>query len=96
MKRILFVDDEPSQFEGLRRLLPPQPAAWEMMFASRADAALRMFEACPFDVVVTGMRLPGIDGAQFLERVRDRFPSAVRIMQSGEGEIESIVGALSV
>src|ERR1017187_3520493 len=83
MKRILFVDDEPILLDGLRRMLLPHRARWETMFAGGGDAALRMLEACPCDVVVTDLRMPGMDGVQFLERVRDRFPGIVRIILVG-------------
>ena len=96
MKRILFVDDQPSLLEGLQRMLRPQRARWEPMFASGGEAALRMLEASPFDVVVTGMRMPGMDGAQFLECVRDRFPGVVRIILSGYCEMESTLRAVPV
>src|ERR1035437_3732569 len=66
------------------------------MFARGGEAALRMLEASPFDVVVTGMRMPGMDGAQFLECVRDRFPGVVRIILSGYCEMESTLRAVPV
>src|ERR1017187_5896099 len=96
MKRILFVDDEPSLLEGLRRMLRPQRARWDVMFANGGEAALRMLEAHPCDVVVTDMRMPGMDGAQLLEQVRDRFPGVVRIVLSGYCEMESTLRAVPV
>jgi HD-like signal output (HDOD) protein len=96
MKRILFVDDEPSLLEGLRRMLRPQRARWEMMFASGGEDALRMLEDSAFDVVVTDMRMPGMDGAQLLERVRDRFPCVVRIVLSGYCDTASTLRAVPV
>ena len=96
MKRILFVDDEPILLDGLRRMLLPHRARWETMFADGGDAALRMLEACPCDVVVTDLCMPGMDGVQFLERVRDRFPSVVRIILAGLGEKDSTLRAVTV
>src|ERR1035438_12277 len=96
MKRILFVDDEPILLDGLRRMLLPHRTRWDMMFAGGGDAALRMLEACPCDVVVTDLRMPGMDGVQFLERVRDRFPGIVRIILSGHGEKDSTLRAVTV
>ncbi len=63
MRRVLFVDDEPRILEGLRRMLRPQRHEWEMAFAPGGEAALAMMEASPFDVIVSDMRMPGIDGA---------------------------------
>ena len=96
MKRILFVDDEPSLLEGLQRMLRPQRTHWEMSFAGGGEEALRMLEGSLFDVVVTDMRMPGMDGAQLLGIVRDRFPGVVRIILSGYCEMESTLRAVPV
>ena len=71
MRRVLFVDDEPRILEGLRRMLRPQRHEWEMAFAPGGEAALAMMEASPFDVIVSDMRMPGMDGATLLCRVRE-------------------------
>ena len=63
MTRILFVDDEIKILEGLQRMLRPQRRDWEMAFAPGGKAALTMLEASPFDVIVSDMRMPEIDGA---------------------------------
>jgi DNA-binding NarL/FixJ family response regulator len=96
MKRILFVDGEACPVEGFERLPGPQAARWDILIASGGDAALRMLEAHPCDAVVTGMRLPGMDGVQFLERVRDRFPGVVRILQAGDSEKAATLRAVEV
>ena len=93
--RILFVDDEATLLEGLRRTLRPQRARWEMEFASGGLDALRMMDVSRFDVVVTDMRMPGMDGAQLLEQVRERFPRAVRIVLSGYCDMESTLRAVN-
>ena len=96
MTRILFVGDEPGVLEGFERLLRPQAGRWETMFAGGGDAALRMLEAHPCDAVVTGTRVRGMDGAQFLERVRDRFPGVMRILQADENERDAALRAVDV
>src|SRR5438105_11023321 len=96
MKRILFVDDEPKVLEGLQRMLRPQRAHWHMLFASGSEAALRLMEADPVDVVVSDMRMPEMDGARLLERVRDRYPSVIRIILSGHFEVEAGMRAVPV
>jgi YesN/AraC family two-component response regulator len=83
MRSILFVDDEPNILEGLRRSLRPMRAEWEMSFAPGADAALVILASTPFDVIVTDMRMPGLDGAALLEIVREKYPSMLRIILSG-------------
>jgi HD-like signal output (HDOD) protein len=65
--------------EGLQRMLRPQAHEWEMAFAPGGEAALALLEASPFDVIVSDMRMPGIDGATLLLRVREQYPQVVRI-----------------
>jgi len=96
MKRILFVDDEPKILEGLQRTLRAQRHEWEVAFASGGDAALTMLAAAPFDVVVSDMRMPGMDGAAVLETVRQQYPSILRIILSGYTEMEASLRAVPV
>jgi HD-like signal output (HDOD) protein/CheY-like chemotaxis protein len=86
MKRILFVDDEPNVLEGLRGVLRKQRRAWEMTFVGSGEEALRALGAGPFDVIVSDMRMPGMDGAALLGRVQREHPAVVRIVLSGQTE----------
>jgi HD-like signal output (HDOD) protein len=96
MKRILFVDDEPQILDGLRNLLRKQRKQWDMVFAEGGQAALCELEKSAFDVVVSDMRMPGIDGATLLGRVKEMYPASARIILSGHAERDSIVRALPV
>jgi HD-like signal output (HDOD) protein len=96
MRRILFVDDEPLFFEGLHRMLRTQKNGWEMAFAPSGDAALALLAASPFDVIVSDMRMPGMDGAALLARVRENFPHVVRIVLSGQTELATALQAVPV
>ncbi|CDM64095.1 response regulator [Pyrinomonas methylaliphatogenes] len=91
MRRILFVDDEPKVLDGLRRMLRSMRHEWEMEFAEGGQAALAALAAKPFDVIVTDMRMPGMDGAQLLTEVRERYPHVVRIVLSGHSDKEMIM-----
>ncbi|MEJ2078644.1 MAG: response regulator [Acidobacteriota bacterium] len=88
---VLFVDDQPSVLHGLRRTLWPHRREWEMFFASSAAEALQILEAHPLEVIITDMRMPGVDGAQLLEMVRQRHPDVVRIVLSGYSASETIL-----
>ncbi|MCR4438167.1 MAG: response regulator [bacterium] len=90
-RRILFVDDEPKVLQGLQRLLHPMRAEWEMRFVTSGEEALAVLRAEPFDVVVTDMRMPGIDGAELLERARQMQPQTVRIVLSGYSDRETVL-----
>jgi len=96
VKRILFVDDESKILEGLQRMLRPERHRWEMAFASGGAAALSLLEAAPFDVVVSDMRMPGMDGAALLKVVRAKYPNVLRIILSGYSEQASAFNAVSV
>jgi HD-like signal output (HDOD) protein len=96
MRRVLFVDDEPRILDGLRRMLRPQRHEWEVAFAPGGEAALAMMEALPFDVIISDMRMPGIDGAALLCRVRELYPQMVRIVLSGHTELSTALRVVPV
>ncbi len=83
-QRVLFVDDEAAILEGLRAVLRPQRREWDMVFALGGPAGLQEVHASKFDVVVTDMRMPIIDGALLLTRVKELQPHAVRLVLSGQ------------
>jgi HD-like signal output (HDOD) protein len=96
MKRILFVDDEPKVLEALQRMLRPQRKQWEMVFAGGGQEALAFLDTAPFDVIVTDMRMPVMDGAALLRHVQERFPSVIRVVLSGHVEMEAALRAAPV
>src|SRR5579862_1975913 len=96
MKRILFVDDERRVLEGLQRMLRPHRSQWHMRFANSGQEALAMLEEGSYDVIVSDMRMPGMDGAQLLETVRERYPGMIRIVLSGHSDVEAALRAVPV
>ena len=68
---------------GLRR-------EWDMEFVDNGPAALEEMDLAPFDVIVTDMRMPSMDGAELLNEVQRRHPHTVRIVPSGQSDQESI------
>jgi HD-like signal output (HDOD) protein len=91
---ILFVDDEAMLLQGLRRMLHPMRAEWNMTFVNSAAAALDHLSGAPVDVVVSDMRMPGMDGAELLSRVSEIQPAAIRIVLSGFAENEAVLRTL--
>jgi HD-like signal output (HDOD) protein len=83
-QRVLFVDDDEAILEGLRSVLRPQRREWDMVFALGGPAGLAEVEGSKFDVVVSDMRMPILDGAGLLARVRELQPHAVRLVLSGQ------------
>jgi putative nucleotidyltransferase with HDIG domain len=90
-KRILFVDDEPNVLAGLRRLLYPLSKEWDMEFANSGEEALTAMKRGSYDVVVSDMRMPGMNGAQLLKRVSELYPGTVRLILSGHSNQEMIL-----
>jgi HD-like signal output (HDOD) protein/ActR/RegA family two-component response regulator len=96
MKRILFVDDESNVLDGIRRMLHADRKRWDMEFAIGGEAGLRACEAGRFDVVISDMRMPGMDGATLLGRIRDLYPSTARLILSGYAEVKLATRAVAV
>jgi HD-like signal output (HDOD) protein len=94
--RILFVDDESRVLEGLQRTLRPLRHQWAMAFANSGEKALDILANEPFDVIVTDMRMPGMDGATLLREVRTRHPDIVRVVLSGQSDLESVINSAGV
>ena len=62
MKRLLFVDDEPQVLQGLRVSLYARRKVWDMHFAAGGAAAMELMRASRFDVLVTDLRMPSVNG----------------------------------
>ncbi len=92
--RVLFVDDDPNVLGGLRRMLRSERGNWEMEFVEGGEQALERLAERAFDVVVSDMRMPGMDGAQLLAEVRDRWPQVTRIILSGHSDQEMILRSI--
>jgi putative nucleotidyltransferase with HDIG domain len=88
MRKIIFVDDEPRVLEGLQRMLRPLRHEWDMSFAGSGVEALDAMDAKAFDVVVSDIRMPVMDGAKLLTEVMKRHPNMVRIVLSGQSDQE--------
>jgi HD-like signal output (HDOD) protein len=83
MKDIVFVDDERELLDGLRARLYKHRHDWNMKFVVSGDEAIATFEAQHVDLIVSDVRMPGMDGGQLLSVVKQRWPNAVRIIVSG-------------
>lgn len=87
-KRVLFVDDERALLDGLRGRLRNLRTHWEMVFVESGARAITELEQRAFDVIVSDMRMPGMDGAQLLATVSERWPETARIIFSGYSDEE--------
>ncbi|MCB9384858.1 MAG: HDOD domain-containing protein [Bryobacterales bacterium] len=96
MIKVLFVDDEQRLLSGLRRSLRDMRDEWDMHFCLSPYEALDAVRNEPFDVVVSDMRMPGMDGAELLAQVKEIRPESVRIILSGASDSAKIFRSMSV
>ncbi len=94
MIRILFVDDDADVLEAMRRTLRDRRNEWAMEFASSGAAALEELARTPADVIVSDMRMPGMDGWELLAEVRRLCPQTIRLVLSGHADARSIMRAV--
>jgi HD-like signal output (HDOD) protein len=83
MKDILFVDDEPELLDSLRARLYKHRHEWNMKFVLSGADAIATLEQQRVDLIVSDVRMPGMDGGQLLSVVKQRWPTTVRIIVSG-------------
>lgn len=87
---VLFVDDDPMLLASTKRRLMSLAKDWEMHFCDSGMLALELFDRLVPAVVVTDMRMPCMDGVGLLKEVLQRFPLAVRIILSGQTEMDRL------
>ena len=90
---ILLVDDEPNILSSLRRVL--RPNGFTIFTAESGALGLEVLEQHPVNLVVSDMRMPGMDGAKFLEHVRERWPDTMRILLTGYSDVSSTIDAIN-
>lgn len=94
--RILFVDDEPAILDGLRRALHNTASpVRELQFAGSPAEALRKFQEKNYHVVVSDMHMPGMTGAELLRRIAALAPDCIRIMLTGQADLETAMAAVN-
>jgi adenylate cyclase len=86
LPRVLLVDDDPIVLRALRRLLLSSRPGWEIDMAESAEAALTLLEGKTYDVVVTDLHMPVLDGLTLLARLKTEQPSLMRVIHSSHVE----------
>ena len=95
-RRILFVDDDRQLLDGLRDAFRSRRHEWSMSFVESSDEALALLAEQPQNAVVSDLRMPGTDGAKLLAEVKDGWPTTIRIVLSGHGEMTLVARAAAV
>lgn len=92
-EKILFVDDDQNILDAFQRNFRRE---YDVEVASSArDAATVIARKGPFAVVVSDMRMPGLDGVQFLTRLKEISPDTVRIMLTGYADVQASIAAVN-
>jgi response regulator RpfG family c-di-GMP phosphodiesterase len=92
-EKILLVDDDSHVLDGYRRTLSHE---FEMETALGGQQALAVAsEKGPYAVVVSDMRMPGMDGVQLLSRIKALWPDTIRVMLTGHADTETAINAIN-
>ena len=91
-ERILFVDDESAILDGYKRLLRGE---FEIDTANGGALALEMLAKQTYAIVIADMRMPEIDGAQLLAKIATNYPGIMRIMLTGNSDMQTAVRAVN-
>jgi response regulator RpfG family c-di-GMP phosphodiesterase len=90
---VLCVDDEPNITSALKRLFRPE--GYKVLTAASGIEGLKLCAAEKIDLVISDMRMPEMDGAQFLEQVRANWPDVMRILLTGYSDVDATVAAVN-
>jgi len=90
---VLFVDDEENILSALKRLF--RPAGYKIFVANGGTNGLQVLQQHPIDLVISDMRMPEMDGAEFLSRVAEQWPGTVRILLTGYADLTSTIKAIN-
>src|SRR5688572_20119281 len=91
--KLLLVDDEPNLTAALVRSI--DRTQFEIFTADSAQKGLLILAGNDIDVVVSDERMPGMTGSEFLTEVRKRWPSTIRMILSGQADLEAAVRAIN-
>lgn len=95
-KRIIFVDDEEAIIRSYQRAFFDREDEWDMAFAFSAKEAIALMEKETFDVLVTDIRMPEMDGIELLKVVMKRWPEVIRIIVSGQFDEQVVLNSINL
>lgn len=92
-KKVLFVDDEANILSSLRRLLRKED--YQLICANGGREALALLENEQVHVVISDQKMPEMRGTEFLQRVKELYPDTVRVVLSGDADVNVIVESIN-
>ncbi|NOZ52586.1 MAG: response regulator [Gammaproteobacteria bacterium] len=90
---LLLVDDESNILSSLKRLF--HPLGYHIHTATSGAEGLDLLARKPVDLIVSDMRMPEMDGAEFLEKAAKKWPDSMRILLTGYADLGSIIAAVN-
>jgi HD-like signal output (HDOD) protein len=94
--KVIFVDDQKVLLHAVQRVIRKSAKTWIVHYFDHASCALSWMQEHPVDVVVSDMRMPGMDGVEFLTLVKQRFPNVIRFILSGYSGSDHTLEAVKV
>lgn len=92
--KIIFIDDSPSILRLLAKILSPKKNEWDMVFESDPQKALELIFNDSFDLVVTDLVMPDIDGIEVLKQVKKNYLMTEVIILTSEGTVQNAIEAM--
>lgn len=92
MQKLLCVDDEQFILSALQRLFKSQ---YEVLTAGSGQAAVKLLEQTPVDVVISDQRMPGMTGVDLFKHIRETAPSTMRVLLTGYADLPATIEAVN-
>lgn len=90
---LLIVDDEENILRALMRVFRRE--GYRILTAASGEAALAMLREHPVHVILSDMRMPHMNGVEFLNKVKETYPDTIRIVLSGYTDLDSVTEAIN-
>jgi len=90
---VLVIDDEKMVLKAIQRALRGEP--YQVFLANGGEAALQLLEAREISLVISDFRMPGMDGLELLETIKQDYPHILAIMLTGQAETEVAIKAIN-
>ncbi len=82
MKKILFIDNDKNAMKNLKKQLHSMQEVWDMSFVERGKDALKLMDNTSYDVAVSEMNMPEMNGVELFDIIMQKYPETVRIMHA--------------
>jgi DNA-binding NtrC family response regulator len=90
--KILIVDDEENILSALKRLFRNEN--YDILTAQSGEDALSTLEEQPVDLIISDLKMPNMNGIEFLAKAKETNPGALRIMLTGHADLKSVIEAI--